>query len=57
MLLVLTRFRQVVLDLVPIALKRAIAVGIGLFIAFVGFFNAGFVAKPANSPLPVAWAR
>jgi AGZA family xanthine/uracil permease-like MFS transporter len=53
MLLVLTRFRQVVLDLVPIALKRAIAVGIGLFIAFVGFFNAGFVAKPANSPLPV----
>jgi AGZA family xanthine/uracil permease-like MFS transporter len=53
MLLVVTRFRQVVLDLVPLALKRAIGVGIGLFIAFIGFFNAGFVAKPATSPLPV----
>jgi AGZA family xanthine/uracil permease-like MFS transporter len=52
-LLVLTRFRQAVLDLVPLALKRAIGVGIGLFIAFIGFFNAGFVAKPAASPLPV----
>src|SRR6266480_2215931 len=32
-LLVLTRFRQAMLDAVPIALKRAIGVGIGLFIA------------------------
>jgi AGZA family xanthine/uracil permease-like MFS transporter len=52
-LLVLTRFRQAVIELVPLALKRAIGVGIGLFIAFIGFFNAGFVAKPASSPLPV----
>jgi AGZA family xanthine/uracil permease-like MFS transporter len=52
-LLVVTRFRQTVLELVPLALKRAIGVGIGLFIAFIGFFNAGFVAKPATSPLPV----
>jgi adenine/guanine/hypoxanthine permease len=51
--LVLTRFRQVVLDLVPLALKQAIGVGIGLFVAFIGFFNSGFVAKPATSPLPV----
>jgi AGZA family xanthine/uracil permease-like MFS transporter len=51
--LVLTRFRQAMLDAVPVALKRAISVGIGLFIAFIGFFTAGFVVKPDRSPLPV----
>src|SRR5204862_7077636 len=45
-LLVLTRFRQAVLDAVPLGLKRAISVGIGLFIAFIDFFTAGFVVKP-----------
>src|SRR2546427_1252950 len=50
--LVLTRFREAVMDAVPIALKRAISVGIGLFIAFIGFFTAGFVVKPAAGPLP-----
>src|SRR5213592_4381438 len=52
-LLVLTRFRQAVLDAVPLGLKRAISVGIGLFIAFIGFYTAGFVVKPAAGPLPV----
>jgi adenine/guanine/hypoxanthine permease len=52
-MLVLTRFRQAMLDAVPLALKRAISVGIGLFIAFIGFFTAGFVVKPDKSPLPV----
>jgi len=51
--LVLTRFRQAVLEAVPAGLKRAISVGIGLFIAFIGFFTAGFVTKPTASPLPV----
>ena len=51
--LVLTRFRQAVMDAVPLALKQAISVGIGLFIAFIGFFTAGFVVKPAVGPLPV----
>jgi len=51
--LVLTRFREAVMDAVPIALKRAISVGIGLFIAFIGFFSSGLVAKPASGPLPV----
>jgi AGZA family xanthine/uracil permease-like MFS transporter len=51
--LVLTRFRQAMMDAVPMALKRAISVGIGLFIAFIGFFTAGFVVKPAAGPLPV----
>jgi AGZA family xanthine/uracil permease-like MFS transporter len=52
-ILVLTRFREAMMDAVPIGLKRAISVGIGLFLAFIGFFTAGFVAKPAESPLPV----
>jgi AGZA family xanthine/uracil permease-like MFS transporter len=51
--LVLTRFREAMLDAVPLALKRAISLGIGLFIAFIGFFTAGFVVKPATGPLPV----
>jgi adenine/guanine/hypoxanthine permease len=51
--LVLTRFRQAMLEAVPLALKRAISVGIGLFIAFIGFFTGGFVVKPDTSPLPV----
>src|SRR6266436_3477572 len=51
--LVLTRFREAVMDAVPIGLKRAIGVGIGLFIAFIGFFTSGLVIKPATGPLPV----
>ncbi|MBI1846584.1 MAG: NCS2 family permease [Candidatus Rokubacteria bacterium] len=52
-LLVLTRFREAMMDAVPLGLKRAIGVGIGLFIAFIGFFTSGFVVKPATGPLPV----
>src|SRR5882724_1835204 len=52
-LLVMTRFREAMLEAVPLGLKRAISVGIGLFIAFIGFFTAGFVVKPAAGPLPV----
>jgi AGZA family xanthine/uracil permease-like MFS transporter len=56
-LLVVTRFRQAMLEAVPLGLKRAIGLGIGLFIAFIGFFTAGFVVKPATGPLPVAIGR
>jgi adenine/guanine/hypoxanthine permease len=56
-LLVLTGFREAMLEAVPIALKRAISVGIGLFIAFIGFFTAGVVVKPAAGPLPVGLGR
>ena len=56
-LLVLTRFRQAMLEAVPLGLKRAISLGIGLFIAFIGFFTAGFVVKPATGPLPVGIGR
>ena len=51
--LVLTRFREALMNAVPLTLKLSISVGIGLFIAFIGFFTSGFVVKPAG-PLPVA---
>src|SRR4029434_63139 len=54
--LVLTRFREAMLEAVPIGLKRAISVGIGLFIAFIGFFTAGFVVKPVGRALAVRLA-
>ena len=31
------------MNAVPLALKKAIGVGIGLFILFIGFANGGFV--------------
>jgi adenine/guanine/hypoxanthine permease len=42
-LLVLTNLREAVLNAIPLSLKFAIAVGIGLFIAFIGLKNAGLV--------------
>lgn len=49
-ILVLTGFRTAVFRAVPKALRHAISVGIGLFIAFVGLMNAGVVRKPAGAP-------
>ncbi len=49
-ILVLTGFRTAVFRAVPKALRHAISVGIGLFIAFVGLMNAGIVRKPAGAP-------
>lgn len=48
--LVLTGFREAVFRAVPDGLKTAISVGIGLFIAFIGFYNAGFVRPGAGTP-------
>ena len=47
-ILVLTGFRTAVFRAVPTQLKTAIGVGIGLFIAFIGFVDAGFVRKPTG---------
>jgi AGZA family xanthine/uracil permease-like MFS transporter len=54
--LVLTGLREAVLDAIPLALKKAIGVGIGLFIAFIGVFDAGFVVRPQSPATPVALA-
>ena len=42
-LLAATGLRRLIFDAVPVQLKTAITVGIGLFIAFIGFVDAGFV--------------
>ncbi|CAN5823709.1 hypothetical protein BH23ACT12_BH23ACT12_00660 [soil metagenome] len=42
---------------IPLTLKQAIGVGIGLFIAFIGFINAGFVGKPETPTLLVELGR
>src|ERR687894_529818 len=42
-LLVLTNLREAVMNAIPMSLKFAIAVGIGLFIAFIGLKNGGIV--------------
>ncbi|WP_328507511.1 MULTISPECIES: NCS2 family permease [unclassified Streptomyces] len=43
--LVVTGLREAVMHAIPQALKQAISVGIGLFIAFIGFVDAGFVSR------------
>jgi AGZA family xanthine/uracil permease-like MFS transporter len=51
-ILVLTGFREAVMDAIPMALKRAIGVGIGLFILFIGLYSGGLV-KPGPPGVPV----
>src|SRR4051812_42935236 len=54
--LVLTGLRSRIFDAIPLALKQAISVGIGLFIAFIGFVDAGFIRRnpdAAGTPVPV----
>jgi len=53
LVLVLTGFRQAVFHAVPPQLKIAISVGIGLFIALIGFVDAGFVRRTGVGPVPV----
>ncbi|MFN2590087.1 MAG: NCS2 family permease [Actinomycetota bacterium] len=49
--LVLTGFREAVLNAIPMDLKRAIAIGIGLFIALIGLVNAGIVIHPEEGTI------
>ncbi len=49
--LVLTGFREAVLDAIPMDLKRAIGIGIGMFIAFIGLVNGGIVIKAEGTPV------
>jgi AGZA family xanthine/uracil permease-like MFS transporter len=55
-LLVVTGLRKMIMDAIPMPLKRAIGVGIGLFIALIGLVDAGFVSRvpdAAQSTVPV----
>jgi AGZA family xanthine/uracil permease-like MFS transporter len=43
--------REAIIDCIPLNIKKAISVGIGLFIAFLGFDNAKIVVHPAGGTI------
>ncbi|MGK5631924.1 NCS2 family permease [Streptomyces sp. URMC 123] len=45
MILVASGLRQRVLDAIPAGLRRAIAIGIGMFITLIGLVDSGFVTR------------
>ena len=45
-ILVAVGLREAIMNAVPLALKRSIGVGIGLFILFIGFVNGGLIVTP-----------
>jgi len=54
LVLVLVGLREAVMNAVPLSLKRAIGVGIGLFILFIGLVDGGLVTRPVGTgPVPV----
>ncbi|MCK7627536.1 NCS2 family permease [Streptomyces sp. RS10V-4] len=57
MILVASGLRQRVMDAIPGGLRRAIAIGIGLFISLVGLVDAGFVSRnpdAAHTTVPLS---
>jgi adenine/guanine/hypoxanthine permease len=53
-ILVLTGVREAVMSAIPMSLKLGIAVGIGLFILFIGLYQGGFVRVPIEVGQTVA---
>ncbi|MFC6062762.1 NCS2 family permease [Streptomyces ochraceiscleroticus] len=49
MILVASGLRQRVMDAIPNGLRRAIAIGIGLFITMIGLVDSGFVSRNPDS--------
>ncbi|HZS25247.1 MAG TPA: NCS2 family permease [Gaiellaceae bacterium] len=49
--LVLTGLREQIMKAIPLELKKAIAIGIGLFIAFIGLYNSGIVVVGSGEPV------
>ncbi|TDD04829.1 NCS2 family permease [Nonomuraea deserti] len=49
--LAVTGLRTLIMNAIPLALKHAISVGIGLFIALIGLVDAGFVAAGEGTPV------
>lgn len=44
-IITLTKLREIIIDSIPFTLKCAVSVGIGLFLAFIGFEQAGFITQ------------
>ncbi|BDU11145.1 xanthine/uracil permease [Aurantimicrobium sp. INA4] len=53
LILAVTGLRTMIFTAVPPALKTAITVGIGLFIAFIGLVDGGLVRRTDVGPVPV----
>ncbi|MET9900931.1 NCS2 family permease [Streptomyces sp. NPDC006446] len=51
MLLVVTGLREMIMNAIPLALKHAITMGIGLFITLIGLVKAGFVHQGQATPV------
>jgi len=54
--LVVIGLREAIMNAVPLALKRSIGVGIGLFILFIGFANGGLIVTPQGGVPLVGFA-
>jgi len=52
LILVLTKARLAFLRAIPHEIKKAIAAGIGLFLAFIAFWDAGIVHDPGSDAVP-----
>ena len=53
-ILSLLKVREAIIDAIPMNLRKAVAVGIGLFIALIGFSNAGIVVNNAGTIIGLA---
>ena len=53
-ILVLVGLREAIMNAIPLELKKAIAIGIGLFIAFIGLTNSGLVVRGTGTPVDLA---
>ncbi|HXK44396.1 MAG TPA: NCS2 family permease, partial [bacterium] len=51
-ILVLVGLREAVMNAIPVPLRHAIAVGIGMFLAYIGLMHAGIVIIDRNTLLP-----
>jgi AGZA family xanthine/uracil permease-like MFS transporter len=52
-ILMLTGLRKALLEAIPLNLKRAIAVGIGLFLLLIGLFEANVIVKSFADTVPL----
>ncbi len=50
-ILVLTGFREAIFKAIPLELKKAIVVGIGFFILFIGLVDGGFINANGGTPV------
>jgi AGZA family xanthine/uracil permease-like MFS transporter len=51
-LLVVAGLREAIMNAIPLGLKRAIGVGIGLFILFIGLWDGGMIVGQSPTPPP-----